>query len=137
MTILPRPADHDMLTTTILEPAVADAWVERWMAAWNSHDALAVVEHYHPDVEYFSPFVAQLADPSGRLAGRAALLAYIENALARYPDAHFDPPSLVAVGVGSVTFAYRSVGGRHALETLLLDAEGRVVRAHCHYRDAT
>jgi hypothetical protein len=123
-------------STVILSPEAADAWVGRWMAAWNSHDAEAVAGHYHPDVEYFSPFVAQLADSSGRLVGRGALLAYIERAFERYPDVHFDPPSLVAVGVGSLTFAYRSVGGIHALEMLVLDDEGRVVRAHCHYRDA-
>ena len=79
-------------STVILSIEDADAWVRRWMAAWNSHEAETVAGHYHPDVEYFSPFVAQLADGSGRLVGRAALLAYIERAFERYPDVHFDPP---------------------------------------------
>lgn len=127
------------LTTTdrpavVLAPEAADAWVAEWMAAWNSHDVDAIAAHYADDVEYYSPVIAQLADPSGRLDGIEAVRAYIAAALEKYPDLHFDPPAHVAMGAGSVVFVYRSIGGLLAIETLVFAPDGKVGRAHCHYR---
>jgi len=129
-----------MSTTTVLTEADADRFVAEWMEAWNSHDLEAILAHYADDVEYYSPFIAQLADPSGRLTGRAALRSYVAAALERFPDLHFDPPIHVAAGAGSVSFVYRSVNGLLAVETLVFGpgTPGRlsVARAHCHYRSS-
>src|SRR5688572_1859504 len=114
----------------------AGPFVEAWFDAWNRHDVDAIVAHYAPDVEYFSPFVAALADPSGRLVGREAVAAYFRAALERYPDLHFDPPSHVATGAGSVAFVYRSVNNLVAVETLVLGDDGQVRQAFCHYTPA-
>ncbi len=54
---------------------------------------------------------------------------------ARYPDLGLGPVISVAPGAGSVAVAYRSVDGLLALETLVLDDDGLVIRAHCHYRE--
>jgi hypothetical protein len=102
------------------------------MDAWNSHDTDRIAAHYRADVEYESPFVARLAE-GGRLVGRDAVRSYIDAALGRYPDLHFDPPIVVAAGAGSVAFVYRSVDGLLAVETLGVDADGFVARALCHY----
>lgn len=126
--------------TTLLTDDEADAFVGEWMAAWNSHDVERILEHYADDVEYYSPFIAQLAEPGGpgadgRLVGKAAVREYFAAALQRYPELHFDPPATVAVSAGSVSFVYTSVKNLTAVETLVFAPGSQVVaRAHCHYR---
>jgi hypothetical protein len=129
-----------MPMTTVLTEADADRFVAGWMEAWNSHDLETILAHYADDVEYYSPFIAQLADPSGCLTGRAALQSYVAAALERFPDLHFDPPMHVAAGAGSVSFVYRSVNGMLAVETLVFSPGTpgplHVARAYCHYRSS-
>ena len=127
-------------TITVLSEPEADAFVAEWMEAWNDHDLDRILGHYADDVEYYSPFIAQLAEPGGpgadgRLVGKAAVGAYFSDALGRYPDLHFEPPVHVAVGSGSVCFVYTSIKSLTALETLVFAPGTRTVgRAHCHYR---
>ncbi|HKN38515.1 MAG TPA: nuclear transport factor 2 family protein [Acidimicrobiia bacterium] len=127
-------------TITVLSEAEADSFVAEWMEAWNSQDLNRILDHYADDVEYFSPFIAQLAEPGGpgadgRLAGKEAVRAYFAAALARNTDLHFDPPVHVAVGSGSVSFVYTSIRNLTAVETLVFAPGSRIVaRAHCHYR---
>ncbi|HEY7136217.1 MAG TPA: nuclear transport factor 2 family protein [Acidimicrobiia bacterium] len=122
--------------TTVMSDSQADAFVASWMEAWNAHDTERIVAHYRDDVEYHSPFVARLAGGDGVLHGLGAVRAYVAAGLGRYPDLHFDPPSTIAVGAGSVAIVYRSVDDLVAVETLVLDDDGLVVRAHCHYARA-
>ena len=127
-------------TITILSETEADAFVAEWMEAWNSHDLDRILEHYADDVEYYSPFIAQMAEPGGagadgRIVGQEPVRAYFAAALARNPDLHFEPPATVAVGSGSVVFVYTSIRNLTAVETLVFAPGSRVVaRAHCHYR---
>ena len=127
-------------TITTLSEGEADAFVAEWMEAWNAHDLDRVLEHYADDVEYFSPFIAQMAEPGrpgadGRLVGKPAVREYFAAALERNPDLHFEPPAHVAVGAGSVSFVYRSIKSLTAVETLVFAPGSRTVaRAHCHYR---
>ena len=126
--------------TTVLTEAEADAFVAEWMEAWNSHDLERILEHYADDVEYYSPFIAALAEAGGpgsdgRLVGKGPVREYFAAALASYVDLHFDPPVHVAVGAGSVSFVYTSVRNLTAVETLVFAPGSRTVaRAHCHYR---
>jgi ketosteroid isomerase-like protein len=126
--------------TTLLTGEEADAFVADWMAAWNSHDLDRILGHYADDVEYYSPFIAQMAEPGaagadGRLVGKDAVRGYFAAALARFATLHFDPPVHVAVGAGSISFVYGSVNNLTAVETLVFAPGSRVVaRAHCHYR---
>jgi ketosteroid isomerase-like protein len=118
----------------------ADEYVAEWMEAWNSHDLDRILGHYADDVEYYSPFIAALAEPGGpgadgRLVGKEPVRAYFAAALARYADLHFDPPAHVAVGSGSISFVYTSVKELTAVETLVFAPGSHLVaRAHCHYR---
>jgi ketosteroid isomerase-like protein len=127
-------------TSTVVTGDEADAFVAEWMAAWNSHDVERILEHYADHVEYFSPFIAAMAQPDGpgadgRLVGKDAVRAYFAAALDKYSELHFDPPMHVAAGAGSVSFVYESVNGLTAVETLVFAPGSRIVaRAHCHYR---
>src|SRR5258705_2436409 len=93
-------------TITVLSESEADAFVAEWMEAWNDHDLERILGHYADDVEYSSPFIAQMAEPGGpgadgRLVGKAAVRAYFADALGRYPDLHFEAPVHLAQGSGS------------------------------------
>jgi len=123
--------------TILMSPTEADAFVTDWLNAWNSHDVDRITAHYHEDVEYHSPFVARLADGASHLQGKAAVRDYVEAALARFPDVELGPIISVAPGAGSVAAVYRSVENLLAVETLVLDESGLVIRAHCHYRAPT
>src|SRR5688500_12749182 len=87
---LPQPR-----TMTIAQ-AAALPFATAWFDAWNRHDVEAITSHYAADVEYYSPFVADLAGGSGRLKGLDAVTAYVRAALERFPDLHFEPPLHVA-----------------------------------------
>lgn len=125
--------------TTLLTQAEAVAFVAEWMDAWNSHDLERILEHYADDVEYWSPFIAALAEPGapgadGRLSGKDTVRAYFAAALDKYSDLHFEPPWHVAAGAGSVSFVYGSVNNLTTVETLVFAPGSRTVaRAHCHY----
>jgi hypothetical protein len=121
--------DNDHITMSNSE---AEDFAHAWMQAWNAHDADAIAAHYHPYVEYFSPFVARLS-ANGRLRGRAAVRDYCTAALERYPDLHFGPEVCVANGANSISMIYRSVEDLLAVETLVLDEHRLVTRALCHY----
>ncbi len=122
--------------TDVMTETEAEVFARAWIDAWNSHDVVRIAAHYHDDVEYYSPFVARLAG-EGCLRGRTAVREYIAAALDRYPDLHFGPDLRVASGAGSVSIMYRSVEDLLAMETLVFDADGLVVRAHCHYRSGS
>jgi hypothetical protein len=111
----------------------ADRFATEWIDAWNAHDLDAIVAHYAEDVSFVSPFVAALTgDESARIEGRAALREYFRLGLEAYPDLHFDLFTALP-GASSIALHYRSVGGRLAIETMELDADGLVARAAAHY----
>jgi hypothetical protein len=120
--------------TLLMTAPEADAFVDEWLKAWNAHDVEAITSHYHDDVEYHSPFVARLADGRDHLRGKAAVRDYVTAGLTRFPDLELGPVISVAPGAGSVAVVYRSIEGLLAIETLVLDERGLVIRAHCHYR---
>ena len=111
----------------------ADRFATEWIAAWNAHDLDAIVAHYAEDVTFVSPFVAALTgEQTATIEGRAGLREYFRLGLEAYPDLHFDLFTALA-GASSIALHYRSVGGRLAIETMELDADGFVVRAAAHY----
>ena len=119
--------------TNVMSPPAAEAFARTWIDAWNAHDAEQIAAHYHEEVEFHSPFVARITG-LGVLHGRDAVRDYFAAALQRYPDLHFGPAIHVAAGAGSVAIVYRSVDDLLAIETLVLDEQALVTRAHCHYQ---
>jgi hypothetical protein len=71
------------------EPA---AWIEkfehRWVAAWNNHDAAALVHLCHPAIEW--------SDSAARrvLRGRVQVQERIAQTLVMFPDVRFEPVTL-------------------------------------------
>jgi ketosteroid isomerase-like protein len=113
----------------------ADRFATEWIDAWNAHDLDAISAHYAEDVSFVSPFVAALTgDESARIEGRAALREYFRLGLEAYPDLHFDLFTALP-GASSIALHYRSVGGRLAIETMELDADGLVARSAAHYSE--
>lgn len=118
-----------------LSEAEADAFAHDWAAAWNSHDADLIVDHYRHDIRYYSPFAARLG-ASTPLSGHGGLRRYVAAALERYPSVHFGPDLVAAAGAGSIAIAYRSVDNLLAIETLAIDDHRLITQARCHYRQA-
>jgi len=108
-----------------------DAGVElghRWNEAWNAHDLDAVMALLHPDIEFSSPHIPDIAgEPSGVLRGTDAVRAYWAEALRRIPDLHFDLLG-VTVGHDAVAVRYTNQVGNESVEILLLDDAGLVIR---------
>jgi hypothetical protein len=114
----------------------ADRFATEWIGAWNAHDLDAIVAHYSEEVTFVSPFVAELTgEESARIEGRAGLREYFRRGLEAFPDLHFELYTALP-GASSVALHYRSVGGRLAIETMELDADGLVARAAAHYSPA-
>lgn len=112
--------------------AVEDA-ATAWIAAWNSHDLDRIVDQFSDDVELVSPRVMELlGDPRGTIRGRTALRAYFQRGLTAAPELRFTLER-VYVGVKDFAIQYRRHDGRSVVETLELDAEGRVRRAVVYY----
>ncbi len=117
----------------VVDPGTAHRIAREWLAAWNGHDAKAVVEHFADDVEVWSPLV-ELRRPGsgGRLRGRAEVLAYYEEGLRLLPDLHFDLLDVLR-GVDEVTTVYRNPSRAVVAETLTLGGQGEVVAVHVTY----
>lgn len=114
--------------------AAANAFAREWIAAWNSHDAARIIQHYADDVHYESPFIeALLPGAGGVLRGRDAVRAYIERGLEAYPGLRFTLRN-VLTGARSLVIEYDSVRGLIGAETLTFGEDGRVEGVLCHYR---
>lgn len=109
-------------------------FADEWIGAWNAHDLDAIMTHYHPDVEFTSPFVVRLTgDERGTLHGTDALRDYFARALEAYPDLRFVPGTALP-GLRSVVLDYTSVNDLRAAEVMEFGEDGRVVRVQAHYR---
>lgn len=114
----------------------AKKFSDEWIAAWNAKDLDAVLSHYREDFEMSSPFIAQIAGvASGTLAGKPAVRAYWEAALARMPGLRFEHIATMQ-GAGSIVIHYRGPNGRLSAEVFVFDAAGLVRKASAHYADA-
>ncbi|MBS0421993.1 MAG: nuclear transport factor 2 family protein [Proteobacteria bacterium] len=104
-----------------------------WIRAWNAHDLDKIMSHYAEDVVLVSPAAAGiLQDPSGKVAGKAALRAYFNRGLEVYPNLKFD---LVDVlwGVSSVVLYYTNQKGTKTGEFMEIDAKGKIARVVANY----
>jgi hypothetical protein len=107
-------------------------FAEDWLAAWNSRDVEAVLDHFHDDVVFSSPVAARVVPESkGVVRGKAALRAYWKAALQTMPALHFE---IVGVyqGESVLVIHYRNQSGALVNEVLEFD-EGLVRRGHGTY----
>jgi len=117
----------------MITPGYARQLSEDWIAAWNSHDVEKILSHYAEDIEFTSPFVAQvLGKPDGTLQGKKALREYFQKGLSLIPNLKFIYEN-TALGVNSITVLYRNTAGTLAAETMVLGEDGKVVKAMAQY----
>jgi ketosteroid isomerase-like protein len=111
----------------------ATALAQSWVAAWNARDLLGVLGHYSDDFEMTSPYIVQLTgDASGTLRGKAAVGAYWQKALEKFPDLHFESQQ-VLYSPNSVTLVYQSNRSGLAAEVFFVGADGKIFKAVAHY----
>jgi hypothetical protein len=119
--------------TRLIDSEFAERFAHEWIEAWNSHDLDRILAHYSDDFEFSSPKIVELmGEPSGRLAGKAAIRPYWAKALALVPDLKFELVT-VLTGIGSVVLYYKSVNGRLAAEVFEFDGRGVVRKSAAHY----
>jgi ketosteroid isomerase-like protein len=105
---------------------------QQWVTAWNAHDVEAVLRHFHDDVVFTSPVVAEmLPDTAGIVRGKSALRAYWATAVQRIPDLHFVVEGVYR-GIDTLVICYRNQNGGLVNEVLKFD-EGLVVEGHGTY----
>lgn len=113
----------------------ADHIAQSWIDAWNRHDMDAILAHYTDDFEMTTSHIVSLMnDPTGTLKGKEDLGGYWRKALQAYPDLHIVLEEVYAC-VNAVAISYRSVKKGKAVEMLMLNAEGKVVKAFGCYAD--
>lgn len=111
----------------------AQAFVNTWAEAWNTHDLEAILQHFADDAVFASPVAAQLLpDSDGVVRGKTALRDYWAEGLRRIPDLHFDVVGFY-VGVGVLVVNYRNQIGRMVNEVLLFGADGFVTHGYGTY----
>jgi ketosteroid isomerase-like protein len=121
----------------VIDRAAAHAFATRWIAAWNSGDLERVFALYDDDFEMRSPLIVERGfAASGVLRGKAAIRPYWGNGIASaQPPLRFELIEAFG-GVDTVAIHYRSVGRKHVVEILELDAQGRVRRGSACHGDA-
>ncbi|PTU32600.1 nuclear transport factor 2 family protein [Stenotrophobium rhamnosiphilum] len=111
----------------------AKALTESWVAAWNAHDLPRILSHYSDDFEMTSPYIVQITgDASGTLRGKAAVGAYWQKALEKFPDLQFESQH-VLYSPGSVTLIYRSNRSGLAAEVFFVNDDDKIFKAVAHY----
>ncbi|MCM2416573.1 nuclear transport factor 2 family protein [Streptomyces sp. RKAG293] len=101
-----------------MELEIAQGFAKDWQESWNSHDLERVLSHYHDDVVFRSPLIAQFTgNASGAVHGKSALREYWAEALRRVPSLHFEVID-VRASVDSVVINYRNHAGGEVSDVL-------------------
>lgn len=122
-----------MYSEVVNENADTKEFACGWVAAWNSHDIDAILQHYRDDVVLISPVASKLlGDASGIVRGKAALRNYFARGLEAYPDLRFELLDVMR-GLSSVVLCYVNQKGTKTAEFMELDADGKVARVVANY----
>lgn len=110
----------------------AQKFAQEWIAAWNSHDIIKILEHYADEFEMSCPAIIKLTgEPSGTLRGKDAVGNYWSGALENFPDLEFTLLHTL-YGANSVALIYKGVLGL-SNEVFHFDSNGKIIRAYAHY----
>ena len=103
------------------------------MTAWNAHDLEAVLSHYAEDIVFVSPNSTRYTgDPTGRVAGKAALRDYWAKALAA-GGLRFALRGVYSGPDGIAIRYLSSRTGAEAVEVVRFDGEGLVSESAAFY----
>ena len=110
-----------------------DDFALAWLRDWNRHDLDAILEHYADDVVFRSPKVlSYTGGKTDTIRGRENLRPYFARGLAFRPGLKFSDP-LAAWDRDGLALIYSGEDGSVAIETMTLDADGRVSEARVFY----
>ena len=113
----------------------AQKFAEEWIAAWNSHDMEAILQHYAEDIEITTPMIKLAGGmESASLKGKESVRKYWEKALEKIPDLHFELYE-VTTGVNSIALYYKSVMNKNAIEVMFFDEGEKVNKMFAFYTD--
>jgi ketosteroid isomerase-like protein len=117
----------------MISEADAQRIAEEWISAWNRHDLEAIVDHYADDVVSISPLaVTRLGIPDGRIEGKEQLRNYFAGGLEVAKDLHFELQR-VLIGVEGMAIYYVRESGRHVVDVMTLNDEGKAATARVLY----
>jgi ketosteroid isomerase-like protein len=117
----------------MLAEADARKFAPGWAEAWNSHDLDAIMSHYAEGVVLTSPTAAKLlGEPSGTVAGKAAVRSYFARGLEAFPQLSFELLD-VMWGISSVVLYYRNQKGTKTAEFMEFDTAQKVIRVVANY----
>ena len=109
------------------------AFAEAWIAAWNAHDLEAVLSHYAEAVVFVSQYATRyMGEPTGRVAGKAALRDYWSKALSA-ADLHFTLRGVYAGPDGIAIRYFSSRTQAEVVEVARFDADGLVIDSAAFY----
>jgi ketosteroid isomerase-like protein len=127
----------DMMADVILSIPDARRIAEDWVAAWNARDLERILSHYAEDVVFFSPsVVTRYGEPTGVLRGKHALREHFRRGFETFgANARFTILDVLS-GVSGYTVYYSRENGAAVVDTVVVDALGKGVQVHAHYRAA-
>ena len=105
-----------------------------WVDAWNQHNIDAIMQHYSEDIDFRSPIIQKMGvNAAGKINSKGELKAYFRNALAKYPELHFELYHILT-GVNSIVLFYKSVNDSLSAEYMELDVHGKICKVSAHYK---
>lgn len=126
-----------MMGDVILGIPDARRIAEDWVAAWNARDLERILSHYAEDVVFSSPsVVTRYGEPTGVLHGKHALREHFRRGLETFgANVRFTILDVLS-GVNGYTVYYSRENGAAVVDTVVVDALGKGVQVHAHYRAA-
>jgi ketosteroid isomerase-like protein len=112
---------------------MAEALVNDWLEAWNSHDLDRIMQHYADDIEFtVQTAVTRWGKLDGKLKGKAELRQHFSKGLELAPNIHFTLDEILSAPNGYAVL-YRRENGNRVLDAVELDAAGLAVRVTAYY----
>lgn len=120
----------------VISAADAQAYAQRWIAAWNARDLEAVLALFAEDAVFVSP-KAESFTGKARVEGKAALRAYWSVALEKITalEFAFEAADWDAASSTLLVVYVAGLNGRRArsCERWVLDAAGRITSGEAYY----
>jgi ketosteroid isomerase-like protein len=112
----------------------ANAHVEAWMAAWNSHDLDRIMSHYAEDIVFEAQTAARRWNlPDGRIIGKEMLRQHFALGLELSPKLRFTLEDVFLSPSGYAILYYRENGNR-VIDAVTLDGNGRACKVIAYYK---
>lgn len=105
-----------------------------WIDAWNRRDLDRVLAHYDRRIQHTTPMAVKFSKASDyTIRGKKRLKEYFEAGLRMFKNTQFALKDIF-VGADSMSIVYETIGKQIAVETMLFNEKGRVVRSFVSYR---